>query len=394
MGGYMDFYGYNSTNDVWWTSNGQEWIEATASAQWSPRSGHSAVAFDEKLWIIGGSAEGTGGSNDVWYTTDGINWLQATASAAWARRESHISANYDGKLWVIAGYTYPYVNDAWCSADGMAWTQATGAAPWSARCAAGGAVFNGLLWLLGGTDCDTWYETNDVWHTSDGIIWNQVLPAAPWYRRRGHTATAFDGRLWVLGGEYLTQHGPGGGYIEFDDAWYSNDGAGWTYAGAPPWSARSFHTAAVFNNKLYVMGGCQGGVLRDVWAMSIVSVAIATGHAPWYELGTPMDLTALITGISPGPLSCQWSKDGSAIPDATGTSYHIAQVQASDAGLYGFQVTDQYGATFTADPVPIEVVARPIPTAGPAALALAVVAIGLWALVVLRSHGRFTQVPR
>jgi ABC-type Fe3+-hydroxamate transport system substrate-binding protein len=217
----------------------------------------------------------------------------------------------------------------------------------------------------------------------------------------------FDNKLWVLGGLYL-ESGHGGAVIDFylNDEWSSPDGSNWTrtppyWPGlktSEPWGERAYHTSAVFNNQIWVLDGDEQwpeyGIRYDAWAMSVLTVTIATGHAPWYEVGTPMDLRAVMSGISPEGISCQWSKDGSAIPGATEASYRIDQVQASDAGLYGFQVTDQYGATFTADPVPITVVAGPIPTAGPAALALAVVAIGLWALVVLRSHGRFTQAPR
>jgi len=55
-----------------WGDLGLDWSEVTGSANWSVRQGHSALAFNGKLWIIGGNGSGENGvRNDVWYSTDG-----------------------------------------------------------------------------------------------------------------------------------------------------------------------------------------------------------------------------------------------------------------------------------------------------------------------------------
>ena len=41
-------------------------------------------SFDGKIWVLGGSAKSY--KNDVWYSTDGINWSEATKNAAWSVR--------------------------------------------------------------------------------------------------------------------------------------------------------------------------------------------------------------------------------------------------------------------------------------------------------------------
>ena len=41
---------------------------------------------------------------------------------------------------------------------------------------------------------------NDVWSSADGTTWVQETAAAPWVVRRGHTALAHDDRLWLIGG--------------------------------------------------------------------------------------------------------------------------------------------------------------------------------------------------
>ena len=58
-------------------------ILATAGADWSARLYHKSVVYDNKMWVIGGGTSG-GYGNDVWYSTNGVNWTQATASAGWS----------------------------------------------------------------------------------------------------------------------------------------------------------------------------------------------------------------------------------------------------------------------------------------------------------------------
>jgi PKD repeat protein len=59
-GGPADFL-----NDVWVSSNGEDWELFEATAPWAGRYGHAAASFDGKIWILGGkTAEGL--SNEVW----------------------------------------------------------------------------------------------------------------------------------------------------------------------------------------------------------------------------------------------------------------------------------------------------------------------------------------
>jgi hypothetical protein len=80
-------------NDVWRSMDGANWQEVKGlsanedTGHWQGRAGLSAVSFKGKLWVMGGSQgddESIGGSgrtlyNDVWYSTDGSEWQEATA---------------------------------------------------------------------------------------------------------------------------------------------------------------------------------------------------------------------------------------------------------------------------------------------------------------------------
>ncbi|CAN0438540.1 unnamed protein product, partial [Ectocarpus sp. 12 AP-2014] len=49
------------------------WNLVTHECQWSPRSGHASICFENSLYVIGG--EGSNGKlKDVWRSEDGAHW--------------------------------------------------------------------------------------------------------------------------------------------------------------------------------------------------------------------------------------------------------------------------------------------------------------------------------
>jgi hypothetical protein len=271
MGGY-DASGQK--NDVWYSTNGVNWTQATANAGWSVRDGHTSVVFDNKMWVIGGISAG-GYRNDVWYSSDGVSWTQATANAGWSARFAHTSVVSDNKMWVMGGYNSGgYKNDVWYSSDGVNWTQATANAGWSARWFPTSAVFDNKIWVIGG------YFTNDIWYSTDGVNWTQATASAGWSARQTHTSVVYDNKMWVMGGADIMRNYK-------NDVWYSS-GKGdmdWIQATASAgWSGRYLHASVVFDNKIWVIGGIASATGRrnDVWySTNGVNWAQATASAGW-----------------------------------------------------------------------------------------------------------------
>jgi hypothetical protein len=232
----------------------------------SARLCHSSAAFDSKLWVIaGGSANGV--EDDVWYSSDGTSWTQATAGAAFGKRIYHSSVAFNpgsgSKMWVIGGYTASeYKNDVWYSSDGSTWTCATANAGFTPRRGHSSVVFDGKMWVIGGYDSNGW--KNDVWYSSDGVTWTRATANANFSARFGHSSVVFDPgsgeKMWVIGGSTGTFK---------NDVWYSSDGVTWTQATASAdFSSRRSHASAVFNSKMWVMGGWDGGYDKEIWSSS------------------------------------------------------------------------------------------------------------------------------
>ncbi|KAG7384239.1 hypothetical protein PHYPSEUDO_002842 [Phytophthora pseudosyringae] len=243
---------YTATrSDVVSSSDGIEWTEVLEEAPFRRRYGHSLVTFTdskdkvERLTLLGGFSPEP--ATDVWVTTDGVSWTEATATVPWAGRGYHCSVVFDSKLWVLGGS--PMNNEVWSTSSVLAgtWEQQSNV-PWSPRaahaCAAhevmanateGDASRKEFLFLMGG-----WRVTSmrDVWRMDTAGNWELLAEAAPWDARAWFPLVSFDSRsngdvqlgprLWVLGGGIV------GNGIEkmypFSDVWYTRDGVEWVAA--------------------------------------------------------------------------------------------------------------------------------------------------------------------
>ena len=88
-------------NDVYSSSDGAEWTKET-DAGWSKRSGHAAVVYDNKIWVMGGN-DNNSDLQDVW-TYDGSSWTQQTSpSVTWSGMKDHEAQVFDGKIWILGG---------------------------------------------------------------------------------------------------------------------------------------------------------------------------------------------------------------------------------------------------------------------------------------------------
>ncbi len=83
-----------------------DWVAATKSADWQARYGHSAVAFDNKLWVLKGcvSMGNEDVVDDVWCSVDGISWTEVVKKAAFPMHAYFPCVNFQGKIWIVGGH--------------------------------------------------------------------------------------------------------------------------------------------------------------------------------------------------------------------------------------------------------------------------------------------------
>ncbi len=151
--------------DLWCLQPMGAWQRIAERVEPLQRSGilGEAVLRDE-VWILGGGnyefpvPEDAVRRNDVWKSSDLQQWAKVTDHAPWPARIFHSVAAFDDRLWVMAGYDQGNLGDCWYSKDGYNWYVIE--APWSVRHAASVFVHRDALWLVAGADTQ---PLNDVW---------------------------------------------------------------------------------------------------------------------------------------------------------------------------------------------------------------------------------------
>lgn len=262
--------------DVWSSPDGKTWKLVEKTAPWKHSDLPMTLVFDNKMWIMGGwfngRLPGHSASNEVWWSTDGAKWEQATPSAGWSPRIAAAVVEFKGKIWLLGGTENYYFgdakslkNDVWYSSDGKEWKLATADAGWSPRAYHQAVVLNDKMYVFGGGNyVPEYHAKNDVWCSEDGVHWTQVTDAAPWHPRLWFSSVVYRDRMWVLGG---WSNNPS---KNWGDVWYSKDGKNWNQLKSDvTWKERHEHSAFVFQDKIWIAGGHAQPLSSEVWSLEI-----------------------------------------------------------------------------------------------------------------------------
>jgi len=178
LGGTEDYYFGDERSlksDVWCSSDGQHWTQVTANAGWSPRAYHQAVVLGNKMYVLGGGnyVPKYHALNDVWCSEDGQHWTQMTTAAPWHPRLWFSAVAYRDRLWVLGGWSNePSQNwgDVWYSRDGKSWQQLQSDVSWKARHEHSAYVFQDKIWIAGGHAQPL---SSEVWSLDVPLGWLQ-----------------------------------------------------------------------------------------------------------------------------------------------------------------------------------------------------------------------------
>jgi hypothetical protein len=273
LGGWFTSHG-PCPNDVWNSADGVRWKQITPRAPWIHGDLPTTMVHQNKMWMMGGWAggrlPGASASNQVWHSTNGADWTQATAKAPWCPRLGAAGVVFQGKMWILGGIERYFdgdklLADVWSSEDGIHWTNVVDRAPWAARAYHGAVVFRDRIWVFGGGNyVPTYWAANDVWSSPDGRRWTNETDRAAWPARIWFSSLVYKNRMWVLGG-WSNQPSK-----NWNDVWYSSDGKEWKELIAQPvWSPRHEQSAYVLDNKIWIAGGNPWPLTNDVWKIEI-----------------------------------------------------------------------------------------------------------------------------
>lgn len=254
-GGY-DTYTGGYYSDVWSTTDGINWTLVTDTAAFGKRYNHGMVAFNNKLWVIGGMVYVTSATSyrDVWYSTDGVVWTQAVAAISAIPAggiSSHGCIVFNNKIFILHGLVNGNsLSSVFSSTDGTTWTTVTlqGTAP-TLRNGAAYAVHNGRLYCLGGYE-STAGKLSTTYSTADGTTWaaDVQLASGIAYAKSFACAASFGGYLWLVAGDTSNSADT--------NLWYF-DGTKWVMSATIMTNRHQAiaAAAAIVKGRLLVMGG-------------------------------------------------------------------------------------------------------------------------------------------
>jgi len=202
-----------------------------------------------------------------------FTWVRAIPEGQgdWPRFTQMV-VGFGDKLWAVEPAAPQKF--AFTSADGVRWTRTPANAAWGERYRPAVAFFKGRMWFFGGRSGTVQNPTfhDDVWSSENGADWKRVTPSAGWTPRWDHSALIFGDKLWVLGGFGRD------GYA--DDIWFTPDGVNWTRATEKaPWSKWKYRSFVVFRDRIWAIGFHVG---NDVWSSSDgANWQQATPNAGW-----------------------------------------------------------------------------------------------------------------
>jgi hypothetical protein len=274
-------------NEVWSSEEGKSWTLEKDNTyhydgetfdrflDWEGRHTAGYVVHQDKMWIVGGDCNQGHYHGDVWNSSDGKEWkyVNKEQRVPWGPRVLHHTVAFNNKIWVMGGQTLPsfadadeaFYNDVWCSENGIDWECVKPESPiWTPRGTIGGsAVFKNRMWIIGGSTYSTPKQPeilgyNDVWSSADGKNWQCHTEKAPWRTRRYHDVAVFDNKLWMLEGYHVEDRNQ-------KDVWYSEDGENWTELPDTPWKPRHAASVFVFQDALWMVAG--NNMESDVWKL-------------------------------------------------------------------------------------------------------------------------------
>ncbi len=165
-------------------------------------------AFQEKLWIIGGS-DGKQEFTDTWNSSDGVVWLQVSKQLPSDARSGQQFVVFKDRIYMLG-------HDVWASSDGLNWTQVTKRIATDDLFGYAAVVYDDQIWLIGCNRSGKFQ--NEVLRSEDGEKW--ISEKASWSPRGAVGAAVYKDGIVITGGKY---GGPNPEHPNETEFFYSND---------------------------------------------------------------------------------------------------------------------------------------------------------------------------
>ena len=102
--------------DVWHSTDGTAWTQTTPAASFGGRYLHAVASNDSLIWISGGMGNTNAGFavlEDVWYSSNGSDWLRLNAPPRFTGKRGHTAIYFSSRVWIIGQANEESRSDVW-----------------------------------------------------------------------------------------------------------------------------------------------------------------------------------------------------------------------------------------------------------------------------------------
>eukprot|EP01138_Halocafeteria_seosinensis_P009016 gb/GECG01009215.1/.p1 GENE.gb/GECG01009215.1/~~gb/GECG01009215.1/.p1 ORF type:complete len:599 (+),score=36.09 gb/GECG01009215.1/:1-1797(+) len=229
--------GRNTTHvfrSVWRSKDGgKHWDYAANVSSFGYRFGHVVTSSADNIFLFGGYmcndtklrsyTEGCVLKNDVWRSSDGENYHKIYEGVPNTPRTGFRVVSSEGQLVLMGGFdphNSKYCDDIWeSSSRGEKWNQIKPAPSWQKRADFGAVALGSHIFVFGGKGSSGFFS--DVWRTDKQGLgqWKLVTRGAAWRPRASFVSLASSQYMWLIGGS--------NGSREMEDVWEATDGINW-----------------------------------------------------------------------------------------------------------------------------------------------------------------------
>ena len=175
-------------------------VNLTENANFSKRIRASAAAFNDKLWIIGGTDESGSDLTDIWSSSDGITWTDE-GDFPFGTVFSHKLIVFNNKLWLYGGVIGGFVSTKiYSSVNGVDWIEETETTPFSQYNQVIMTVMDNKIFRIAGYNAaiDDLTDERATYSSIDGLNWDLLTENHGFETKYGFRAEAIDNKLVVL----------------------------------------------------------------------------------------------------------------------------------------------------------------------------------------------------
>ena len=157
--------------------------------------------------------------------------------------------SYNYPVFVVGEWMVALNNGAWLSNDGCNWNRTSLQDSGLNSAYLKYVQFNGAIYALGSMtgNYESFTISTKIVRTRDFMNWETVAESSNLPKRIFYGAAVFNNKIWMIGGY--------DGKSYQNDVWNSADGVIWKKVANAPWSPRNAGVVTVFQDKIWMLGG-------------------------------------------------------------------------------------------------------------------------------------------